>query len=224
MDLTNIPKHVGIIMDGNGRWAKKRGQPRSFGHYMGGRNLFTVAREAKNIGIETLTVYAFSTENWKRPKEEIDYLMQTPVDFYHKNKDKLYQIDYKISFIGRKDRIPKNLLEVILEIEKNTKDHLGFELVIALDYGGYDEIISSVNQSKLPIDQIQIEKHLMINKPMDLLIRTSGEMRLSNFLLWQASYAELYFTKIHWPSFNGKALKKAIKNYQKRNRRYGGLK
>ena len=109
MELTNIPKHVGIIMDGNGRWAKKRGQPRSFGHYMGGRNLFTVAKEAKDLGIETLTVYAFSTENWKRPKDEIDYLMQTPVDFYYKNVDKFNKIDYKISFIGRRDRIPQNL-------------------------------------------------------------------------------------------------------------------
>lgn len=223
MGISNIPKHVGIIMDGNGRWAKKRGQPRSFGHYMGGRNLFTVAKEAKNLGIETLTVYAFSTENWKRPKEEIDYLMQTPVDFYYKNKDKMDQIDYQITFIGRKDRIPKNLLEVIQEIESKTKDHQGFELVIALDYGGYDEIIRAINQSTRPIDQKELEKHLMINKPVDLLIRTSGEMRLSNFLLWQASYAELYFTNIHWPSFNGKHFMKAIKEYQKRNRRYGGL-
>ena len=223
MELTNIPKHVGIIMDGNGRWAKKRGQPRSFGHYMGGKNLFTVAKEAKDLGIETLTVYAFSTENWKRPKDEIDYLMQTPVDFYYKNVDKFNKIDYKISFIGRRDRIPQNLLDVITDMEIKTKDFHGFELVVALDYGGYDEIVRAVNQSTLPIDQTQIEKHLMISKPVDLLIRTSGELRLSNFLLWQASYAELYFTKIHWPSFNGKELKKAIKEYQKRNRRYGGL-
>lgn len=224
MELSNIPKHVGIIMDGNGRWAKKRGQPRSFGHYMGGRNLFTVAKEAKNLGIETLTVYAFSTENWKRPKDEIDYLMQTPVDFYHKNKQDMHKIDYKISFIGRRDRIPQNLIEVIEDIENLTKDYLGFELIIALDYGGYDEIIRAVNQSIIPIDKEEIEKHLMISKPVDLLIRTSGEMRLSNFLLWQASYAELYFTKVHWPSFNGKQLKKALKNFQKRHRRYGGLK
>jgi undecaprenyl diphosphate synthase len=224
MELSNIPKHVGIIMDGNGRWAKKRGQPRSFGHYMGGRNLFTVAKEAKYLGIETLTVYAFSTENWKRPKDEIDYLMQTPVDFYHKNKQDMHKIDYKISFIGRRDRIPQNLIEVIEDIENLTKDYLGFELIIALDYGGYDEIIRAVNQSIIPIDKEEIEKHLMISKPVDLLIRTSGEMRLSNFLLWQASYAELYFTKVHWPSFNGKQLKKALKNFQKRHRRYGGLK
>lgn len=224
MELSNIPKHVGIIMDGNGRWAKKRGKPRSFGHYMGGRNIFTIAKEAQNLGIETLTLYAFSTENWKRPQDEVDYLMQTPVDFYHKNIDKFEKVDYKISFIGRRDRIPTNLLEVMLDMESKTKNYQGFELVVALDYGGYDEIIRAVNQSTLPVDQSEIEKHLMLNKPVDLLIRTSGEMRLSNFLLWQASYAELYFTKIHWPSFNGKQLIKALKNYQKRNRRYGGLK
>lgn len=211
-------------MDGNGRWAKKRGQPRAFGHYMGGRNLFSVARAAKDLGIETLTVYAFSTENWKRPKEEIDYLMQTPVDFYYENKAKMDQIDYQIKFIGRRDRIPKQLLEVIEEIEVTTSKHPEFQLIIALDYGSYHELIDAMNHAEKPYTEKSITNHLMLQKPVDLLIRTSGEKRLSNFLLWQVSYAELYFTKVHWPSFSKKQLMKAVKDYKKRNRRYGGLK
>ncbi len=224
MEFKNTPKHVAIIMDGNGRWAKKRGQPRSFGHYMGGRNLFSVANAAKKLHIETLTVYAFSTENWKRPKDEIDYLMQTPVDFYHKNKEKMDRITYPIKFIGRRDRIPKNLLEVMEEIEEKTRSHLGFQLNIAVDYGSYDEIITACNRIDRDITREKIEANLMLQKPVDLLIRTSGEMRLSNFMLWQASYAELYFTHVHWPSFNEKQLRKAIKHYQQRHRRFGGLK
>ena len=218
-----IPSHVAIILDGNGRWAKKLGQPRSFGHYQGGRNLFRIARIAKNLGIQKLTVYAFSTENWKRPEDEVTYLMTKPIELFYENRDRMNEIDYKITFAGRKDRFSKELLEVMDIITNETKNHVGFELCVAVDYGSYDEIITAVNSSKHPITKESLEEKLMIKEPVDLLIRTSGEQRLSNFLLWQASYAEFYFTKIHWPAFREKELKKAIKSYQKRHRRFGGL-
>ncbi len=218
-----IPSHVAIILDGNGRWAKKLGQPRSFGHYQGGRNLFRIARIAKNLGIQKLTVYAFSTENWKRPEDEVTYLMTKPIELFYENRNRMNEIDYKITFAGRKDRFSKELLEVMDIITNETKNHVGFELCVAVDYGSYDEIITAVNSSKLPITKESLEEKLMIKEPVDLLIRTSGEQRLSNFLLWQASYAEFYFTKIHWPAFREKELKKAIKSYQKRHRRFGGL-
>ncbi len=221
---TNIPHHVAIILDGNGRWAKRLGQPRSYGHYMGGRNLFRIAKACQKIGIQKLTVYAFSTENWKRPKDEIEYLMSKPVELYQENKERIQEIDYKVTFAGRKDRIPKNLLDVMAEIEEKTKQNQGFELTICADYGAYDEIITAVNQLEKPITKEMIEEKLMVKEPVDLLIRTSGEQRLSNFLLWQVSYAEFYFAKVHWPAFNERQLQKAMKAYQKRHRRFGGIK
>ena len=223
MAHTTVPKHVAIILDGNGRWAKKRGQPRSFGHYMGGRNLFTVAKAAKKAGISILSVYAFSTENWKRPQDEVNYLMTKPIEMYHEHKHRIHEIDYKIVFIGRKDRFSKELLDVIADIEEKTKHNEAFVLNVCIDYGAYDEIITAVNKLDKPITKETLEQALMINDPVDLLIRTSGEQRLSNFLLWQVSYAEFYFAKVHWPSFNEKQLLKAIKAYQKRQRRFGGL-
>jgi len=221
--LTNIPEHVAIILDGNGRWAKKMGQPRSFGHYMGGRNLFTVANAAMKLGIKKLSVYAFSTENWKRPADEVDYLMTKPIEMYHENKHRISEITYKITFAGRRDHFSKELLEVMHEIEEKTKENQGFELTICIDYGAYDELLTAYEKAEKPLTKESFEKALMVKEPVDLLIRTSGEMRLSNFLLWQVAYAEFYFTKVHWPAFNEKQLIKAIKNYQKRNRRFGGL-
>lgn len=223
MNTKNVPNHVAIILDGNGRWAKKRGQKRSYGHYMGGRNLFSVAKHAKEMGIKKLSVYAFSTENWKRPQEEVDYLMTKPIELYHKNKDRFGEIDYQIIFSGRKDRFSKELLEIMTEMENLTKEHKGFILNVCVDYGSYDEIISAVNQLDKPITRESLESKLMVKEPVDLLIRTSGEMRISNFLLWQIAYAEFYFTHVHWPAFNKKQLAKAIKSYQKRQRRFGGL-
>ncbi|MFA5526151.1 MAG: polyprenyl diphosphate synthase [Acholeplasmataceae bacterium] len=223
MKLDKIPSHVAIILDGNGRWAKKWGQPRSYGHYMGGRNLFTVAKAAQKWGIKKLSVYAFSTENWKRPKDEVDYLMTKPIEMYEENRDRISEITYKITFAGRRDRFSPKLLEVIQEIEEKTKHNEGFELTICADYGSYDEIITAVNQIEKPITKEALEQQLMVKEPVDLLIRTSGEQRLSNFLLWQVSYAEFYFAKVHWPAFNEKELIKALKSYQKRQRRFGGL-
>ncbi len=224
MNLEKMPQHVAIILDGNGRWAKKRKQPRSYGHYMGARNLFRIANIAHEFGIKKLSVYAFSTENWKRPKDEVDYLMHEPVKYYQKNKDKVKDIAFKITVSGRKDRLPKDLLEVIKDLTFKTKDNKGLELNICLDYGAYDEIINAVNQSTLPITKEILESHLMVKEPVDLLIRTSGEQRISNFLLWQISYAEFYFAKVHWPAFKKRQFEKALKSYQKRHRRFGGLK
>lgn len=221
--LTKIPSHVAIILDGNGRWAKKLGQPRSFGHYMGGRNLFVIAKAAKSFGIKKLSVYAFSTENWKRPQDEVNYLMTKPIEMYEENKHRIQEIDYKITFAGRKDRFSDELLRVIHEIEAATKHHEGFELNVCIDYGSYDEIVQAVNQLEKPITKESLEQALWVKEPVDLLIRTSGEMRLSNFLLWQVSYAEFYFAKVHWPAFNEKQLYKALLDYQKRHRRFGGL-
>lgn len=224
MNEKNIPHHVAIILDGNGRWAKKRGQPRSFGHYMGGRNLFSVARHAKNMGIKKLSVYAFSTENWKRPEDEVNYLMTKPIELYHQNKHRMQEIDYQIIFSGRNDRFSEALLDVMGEIEAQTKAFDSFTLNVCIDYGSYDEILTAINQLEKPVTKESFEEKLMVKEPVDLLIRTSGEMRISNFLLWQIAYAEFYFTKVHWPSFSKKHLEKAIKSYQKRNRRFGGLK
>jgi len=223
VDQKNVPNHVAIILDGNGRWAKKRKRPRSYGHYIGGRNLFKVATAAKQLGIKKLSVYAFSTENWKRPKDEVDYLMTKPIEMYQENKHRISEIDYKIIFSGRRDRFSKNLLDTIYDIEQKTKNNQGFTLNICADYGSYDELITAINQVEKPVTKESFEKHLMVKEPVDLLIRTSGEQRVSNFLLWQIAYAEFYFTKTYWPDFNQKALKKAIKSYQKRQRRFGGL-
>ena len=223
MSKSTVPSHVAIILDGNGRWAKKYGQPRSFGHYHGGRNLFRIAKAAKSLGIDKLTVYAFSTENWKRPTDEVNYLMTKPIEMFNENRDRISEIDYRITFAGRRDRFSPELLEVIETVEKETKNHEGFELTIAADYGSYDELITAFNQCEKPVTQEDIEAHLMVKQPVDLLIRTSGEQRLSNFLLWQVSYSEFYFTKVHWPAFSEKELKKALKSYAKRQRRFGGL-
>lgn len=217
------PKHLAIILDGNGRWAKKRGLKRSIGHYYGGLNVAKIAKYANQIGIETLTVYAFSTENWNRPEEEISFLMTKPIEMIDKHKKEIIDSKIKITFIGRRDRLPKELLETMIEVEDITKNNPGMNLIIAADYGAYDEILTAIPKMKENTKE-ELEKNLMVSKPVDLLIRTSGEQRLSNFLLWQNGYAEFYFTKKHWPSFNPKELNRALKSYSKRNRRFGGIK
>lgn len=218
----NVPAHVAIILDGNGRWAKKFGQPRSYGHYQGGRNLFRVATIAKKLGIKQLTVYAFSTENWKRPKEEVDFLMSKPIEMFYENEHRFDEIDYRIQFVGHRHNFSPELLKVLGIIEEKTKNHQGFTLKVAVDYGSQDEIIEALKNVKT-VSKEAIEEQLMVQEPVDLLIRTSGEQRLSNFLLWQCAYAEFYFTKVHWPAFREKQFKKALRAYQKRNRRFGAL-
>jgi undecaprenyl diphosphate synthase len=231
-----VPNHVAIILDGNGRWAKKRFLPRTMGHRKGAFNIRDIARYANKIGIKYLTVYCFSTENWKRPQQEVDYLMQHPVRFLKRYMQDLINGSVKITFIGRRDRIPHPLIDTLLEIEEKTKDHKGLQLTLAIDYGSMEEITHAVKNlckdvvdNKIKIEDIN-EKLIISNlytkdmPPVDLLIRTSGEIRISNFLMLQIAYAELYFTDVYWPDFNEKELLKAIDNYQNRNRRFGGLK
>jgi undecaprenyl diphosphate synthase len=230
-----IPSNVAIILDGNGRWAKKRGLPRNVGHYMGAKNLVSLVKECDSLGIKSLIVYAFSTENWKRPKNEVDYLMNESVLEIDKNIDSIDKGNIKINFIGRKDRIYSNTLKMMELLENITENKTGLNLIVCFDYGGRYElteackkICSKVLNKKINISDINedlISKNLYssINE-VDLLIRTSGEQRLSNFLLWQVSYSEMYFTKVHFPSFNKKELYKALISFQNRKRRFGGLK
>ncbi len=231
-----IPKHIAIILDGNGRWAKKRGLPRTMGHQAGVENIRRVAIEASNLGIKALSVFAFSTENWSRPQQEVDYLMTLPGEFEKRFKDDFEKFDIKVVFSGRKTRMSDENLDILARITKNTENRKGLILNICFDYGSKEEIIQSVKQIALKIENKELKPEAITDKdidqflytkdlpPLDLLIRPSGEIRLSNFMLWQAAYAELYFCKVYWPSFSKRELLKAIKAFQKRERRYGGLK
>lgn len=232
----NIPNHIAIIMDGNGRWAKERGMKRTDGHLEGSKNLKRIVEHAQRLGIKVVTVYAFSTENWSRPKEEVDYLMNLIKEFFTKHIKELYEKNIKITFMGRRDRLSSDVFKIINEIKEKTKNNDGIILNIGLDYGGQDEILemvkkiaTKVQNKEITIENIDkniIEENLMTSglPPVDFMIRTSGELRLSNFLLWQLAYAELYFVDTYWPDFDGKALEQAIVEYNRRNRRFGGIK
>jgi len=231
-----IPQHLAIIMDGNGRWAKRMGMPRTYGHKKGSENLKDIALICNEIGIKALSVYAFSTENWRRPKEEIDYLMGLPKEFEETFKGKFKENDIRVIFSGRRDRFPADVQDLIQRVEEKTADREGLILNICFDYGSYTEILDGVKEiskkyksGDITLDEINedlMSNHLYTRElpQLDLLVRTSGEERISNFLLWQLAYSELYFAKKHWPAFNRKELFKALDNFQKRNRRYGGLK
>jgi len=232
----NIPNHIAIILDGNGRWAKKRGLPRTMGHKVGADNLKKIAIECSNLGIKALSVYAFSTENWKRPKEEIDYLMKLPKEFEEGFKGEFEDNGIRVMFSGRKDRFNNEVLGLMKRVEDKTKDRDKMILNICFDYGSQYEITEAVKEismkykeNKIKLEDINEEmigNHLYTKDlpKLDLLIRTSGELRISNFLLWQLAYSELYFPKVPWPAFNKKELLKAMDSFQKRNRRFGGLK
>ena len=228
-----LPKHIAIILDGNGRWAKKRSMPRTYGHEQGVKNLIKTANLCMQIGIQELTVFAFSTENWNRPESEIEYLMTSPVEYLDKNIDKLKEKNIKLVFVGRKDRFPTPTLDAINKLTDLTKDNTGMVLNIAFDYGGRYDIIQAVKvisqrvkENIISYDEVTdsyFENELLVKNNVDLLIRTSGELRISNFMLWQAAYTEFYFTKCLWPDFNKKELYKALASFQKRNRRFGGI-
>jgi undecaprenyl diphosphate synthase len=231
-----IPKHLAIILDGNGRWAKRRGMPRTYGHQIGIENIRTMAIECSNLGVKALSVYAFSTENWKRPQAEVDYLMTMPAQFEKQFKDDFEKYDIKVVFSGRKTKMSAENAEILERITANTKHRNGLILNICFDYGSYYELTEAVKtiaedvaQGRLSISEITpetIEEHLFTKDlpKLDLLIRTSGEIRLSNYLLWQAAYSELYFTQTPWPAFGKKELQKALEEFTSRDRRYGGLK
>lgn len=237
--VLEVPKHVGIIMDGNGRWAKKRMQPRVMGHKAGMDALQTVTKAASDMGVRVLTVYAFSTENWSRPEKEVSFIMNLPVEFYDKYVPELHANNVKIQMIGDHSRLPQATKDALYRAEEKTKHNTGLILNFALNYGGRDELVRAVQavaQEILDaqynpgdIDEHVIAEHLYtaslpaeIRDP-DLVIRTSGELRLSNFLPWQTAYSELYFTDIAWPDFDEEALRAAIVEYNRRHRRFGGI-
>ena len=227
----NIPNHIAIILDGNGRWAKKRGMPRTYGHQNGVKALLDVAKTANNLGVKVLTLFAFSTENWNRPVDEVEYLMTAPIEYLENNLERLKQTNVKVMFVGRKDRFPTPTLDAINKIMYETELNSGMILNVAFDYGGRNDIVEAskviagrIFNKDLNIEDITEEyfqKELYVECDVDLLIRTSGELRLSNFLLWQTAYSEFYFTKCLWPDFKEKELVKAILSYQKRKRRFG---
>ncbi len=231
-----IPAHIAIILDGNGRWAQKNNLLRTIGHKKGTENLKDITLLCNEVGIKVLSVYAFSTENWNRPTSEVEYLMKLPREFEESYKGKFKENDIKVIFSGRRDRFSKENFELLNRIERKTKDRKGLILNVCFDYGSHTEIIEAIKNisEKYKKDEIKLEdidvKMVDANlytkglPPLDLLIRTSGEQRISNYLLWQLAYSELYFTKKYWPEFKRKELFKALDNFQKRNRRFGAIK
>ncbi|TWS94621.1 isoprenyl transferase [Streptococcus sp. sy018] len=237
--LEKIPQHIGIIMDGNGRWAKKRLQPRVFGHKAGMDALQAVTIKAADLGVKVLTVYAFSTENWSRPEDEVKFIMNLPVEFFDRYVPELHKNGVRVEVIGETDRLPKETLAALNQARELTKDNQGLILNFALNYGGRRELTLAVQElaqqvadGKLTATQITeelIAEHLQTKhlpkayQDPDLVIRTSGELRLSNFLPWQAAYSEFYFTEVLWPDFDDEQLLLALVDYNKRHRRFGGL-
>lgn len=224
-----IPNHIAIIMDGNGRWAKEKGMPRTYGHKAGADTLRKVLTYCGELGVKYLTVYAFSTENWKRAKEEVDTLMFLFKTYLRNERKTLMKNNVKFIVSGRKDGISKELLKEIQKLEEETKNNSGITLNIAFNYGGRAEIIDAINKiienEEKNITEETFSKYLYNDIPdPELLIRTSGEMRISNFLLWQIAYSEIYVTEAYWPDFDKEELIKAIENYKKRDRRFGGVK
>ena len=232
----NIPQHVAIILDGNGRWAKAKGMPRNYGHAQGSKNVEKICEEAWRMGIKYLTVYAFSTENWNRPKEEVNALMKLLRNYMKTCLKTAAKNDMKVRVIGDITKLDEDIQKRILELEEATKNNGGLNFQIAINYGSRDEITRAVRalaedvkKGKLmpeEVDETCIEKYLDTHDipDPDLLIRTSGEQRLSNYLLWQLAYTEFYFTDVPWPDFHKQELEKAIEQYNRRDRRYGGVK
>lgn len=235
LTIKNIPEHIAIIMDGNGRWANKKGLPRIAGHKEGMDVVQKIVRCAVQHDIKILTLYAFSTENWKRPKPEVDYLLKLPKEFLHIYLPEMMANNVKIDTIGEFDSLPPHTQEAVTYAKEKTKSNTGLLLNFALNYGGRDEIlrgmkkiIDDVERGKLAKEDVSeelISSYLYTNqlRDPDLLIRTSGEQRLSNFLLWQSAYSELWFTDVLWPDFNEKLFEQAIHDYKMRIRRYGGI-
>jgi len=233
IDNERLPRHIAIIMDGNGRWAKRRNQTRVFGHRQGAKSVRKVVEAAARLGINNLTLYAFSTENWNRPKHEVKTLMKLLVNALKNELGLMMKNNIRLNAIGHTDMMPTNVQQELQEVLDETKENTGLVLTLALSYGARQEILRAVQEishkvknniiSVENVDDNIINKHLYTqNLPdVDLLIRTSGEVRISNFLLWQIAYAELYFTDELWPDFNETSLHKAIADYQKRERRFG---
>lgn len=225
-----LPRHIAIIMDGNGRWAKKRSLPRTAGHAAGSKTFKTIARYCNKIGIEYLTVYAFSTENWKRPQSEVDNIMNILRD-YLKDTDSFKDENIKLEFIGDRAPLAEDIKELMLKAEADSADATGLHLNIALNYGGRDEIVHAVRrivedgiEPDCITEQTVSDRLYTAGQPdPDFIIRPSGEYRLSNYLIWQAAYAEYWFSDILWPDFGPRDLDKALRDFSRRNRRFGGV-
>jgi undecaprenyl diphosphate synthase len=229
----NLPKHIAIIMDGNGRWAKEKGQLRVFGHENGTKSVRTTVESCAELGIKNLTLYAFSTENWNRPKLEVKTLMQLLISSLKKEMSTMQKNSIRLNAIGNLEHLPTRVRKELLHVIDETKNNTQMTLTLALSYGSRAELVNATKQicekvknniiSVENIDEPLINQHLYTqNLPdVDLLIRTSGEKRISNFLLWQIAYAELYFIDVYWPDFTNENLYEAIINYQKRERRFG---
>ncbi|MEJ9280078.1 isoprenyl transferase [Ureibacillus thermosphaericus] len=236
INLEVIPSHIAIIMDGNGRWAKKRAMPRIAGHHEGMKTVRKIARVADDLGVKVLTLYAFSTENWKRPKSEVEFLMSLPEKFLNDFLPEIMERNIRVQMIGEKEGLPEHTKNALNKALEKTKNNTGLILNFAMNYGSRAEIVNAikkmmidVQEGTLNFDSITEEtmNHYLMTSHLpepDLLIRTSGEVRLSNFMLWQLAYTEFWFTDTLWPDFNEETFLEAIQAYQKRNRRYGGLK
>lgn len=224
--MNNIPAHVGIIMDGNGRWAKAQGKNRSYGHRIGSNNVERIATYAFNNGVKVLSLYAFSSENWARPKEEVDELMRLLEVYFKKFINKLIKKDVRLCVMGDKTALSNKLQEVVKEAEEKSKDNNSFVLNIGINYGGRQEIVNAVNtlikeNKEVTVESISQNLYTAPFGEPDLIIRTGGECRLSNFMLYQGAYSELYFTDVLWPDFDEEEFEKALSSFAKRNRRYG---
>ncbi|WP_435921214.1 isoprenyl transferase [Paenibacillus sp. DYY-L-2] len=234
-DSGNIPKHVAIIMDGNGRWARKLGLPRIVGHRNGMKAVKRATIAADELGISILTLYAFSTENWKRPKEEVDFLMSLPQEFLALELEELIQKNVQVRMMGHTEDLPSHTIAAMEEAIERTKNNTGLILNFALNYGSHREITECVKEIARRVEKGEVKpddiSQEMIGGGLlsgdlpdpDLLIRTGGELRLSNFMLWQTAYSELWFTDLFWPEFGREQLFEAVAEYQRRTRRYGGL-
>lgn len=233
MNRTNC-QHVAIIMDGNGRWAKKQKKQRTFGHFSGSENVRNIAIAANDLGIKALTLYAFSTENWQRPIEEVDYLMKLPEVFFSRFLDELMQKNIRITSIGNLSAFPADTRRVLEMAIERTKENSGLILNFAMNYGGRDEIVRAVRRL---VDTYDTEQLKNLSEEMfesaldtaglpevDLLIRTSGEVRISNFLLWQLAYSEMIFPEVAWPEFTAELFNECIDEFNRRDRRFGGVK
>ncbi len=234
LDLARLPRHVAVIMDGNGRWAQKRHLPRIVGHRSGTQSARTTIETCARLKIEALTLYAFSVENWRRPKTEIDFLMQLLREYLKKEMPLLQKNEIRMRFLGRIDELPPAVQKDVREAMEKTAGNKGMVLSVALNYGGRAEIVDAMNSilaerngngASSQITEEQLARHLYTDglPDPDLLIRTSGEMRVSNFLLWQIAYAEIFVTETLWPDFNRARLLEALVEFQKRERRYGGI-
>lgn len=234
-DYMNVPEHIAIILDGNGRWAKSKGMPRTYGHTVGAKNVETICRAAYDLGVKYVTMYAFSTENWSRPSDEVSALMKLLTEYIKTCMKTAKKDNLQVRFIGDLSKLDEKMQQSIKDLEEYSSQFTGLVLTIAVNYGSRDEMLRAIKNISADVKAGEIEIENIDDKffssyldtkdipDPDLMIRTSGEQRLSNYLLWQLAYSEFYFTPVPWPEFNEEELKKAIEEYDRRNRRFGGI-